>query len=574
MPSDSRTGRILRVLAIAAFVALLLFGPLTENTLLDKLFALTLVLCVTLALLLASARPTFALLLSALVFGTLEISGRLKFAYLATPLLAPDLEYFINGDTVDVIRRYPQLLATSLLVLILLTVLPGLAFVVDRPRLFAERSRPVRAVLRSFGTLVTVAVAIACVSPSGPFAGAFGKPMWLAITDKSYLTNFFTSFDDTVVVKPAIAADVNRKIDWSVQRKLPALKRSPDVVTILEESTFDPRIMELCTLPVCHRPMFDPDQHTRANGLLTVHTFGGGTWTSEFALLTGLAHDLFGNAGLYAPYNLAPRVEFSLPRAFKAAGYRAIAIYPMSGEFLNARNAYRHYGFDAFYDGTDYGLDWESHDADLLAVFRQIYAEERQSHGEQPLFIFMLTLHQHGPHMRPLAELPKPYDKPLFPGSFKPKKLDDWLNLNLSNYLQRLQESDEMLTVLEDQLWNTDRPAVLLHFGDHQPSFDGAIHVIPKKVPKAAGPNSFKVTYYMLKSNFPLRTKFDYPVIDIAFLGSLLLETAGVPENAFYQANSLLRERCKGRYFDCADKKLLMSYHDHVFNHLDDLRDE
>ncbi|MEO8459480.1 MAG: LTA synthase family protein [Dokdonella sp.] len=574
MHSDSRTSRVLRVLAIVAFVALLLFGPLTENTLLDKLFALTLVLCVTLALLLASARPTFAMLLSALLFGTLEISGRLKFAYLATPLLAPDLEYFINGDTVDVIRRYPQLLAISLLVLVLLTVLPALAFVVDCPRLFAERSRYARAALRSFGTLATLAVAIACISPSGPFAGVFGKPMWLAITDKSYLTNFFTSFDDTVVTKPAITSDVDRKIGWSVQRKSPVLKRSPDVVAILEESTFDPRIMELCTLPVCRRPMFDPDQRTRANGLLTVHTFGGGTWTSEFALLTGLAHDLFGNAGLYAPYNLAPRVEFSLPRAFKAAGYRAIAIYPMSGEFLNARNAYRHYGFDAFYDGTDYGLDWESHDADLLAVFRRIYAEEKKSHGDQPLFVFMLTLHQHGPHMRALVELPAPYDKPLFPGSFKPQKLDDWLNLNLSNYLQRLQESDEMLTALEGQLWSADRPAVLLHFGDHQPSFDGAIHVIAKKVPKEVGPNSNKVTYYMLKSNFPLRTQFDYPVIDIAFLGSLLLETAGIPENAFYQANSLLRERCKGRYFDCPDKKLLMSYHDLVFNHLDDLRDE
>ena len=39
-----------------------------------------------------------------------------------------------------------------------------------------------------------------------------------------------------------------------------------------------------------------------------------------------------------------------------AAGYRAIAIYPMTGDFINARNAYKYYGFDAFYDGQDYGL--------------------------------------------------------------------------------------------------------------------------------------------------------------------------------------------------------------------------
>src|SRR4029453_6509984 len=100
-----------------------------------------------------------------------------------------------------------------------------------------------------------------------------------------------------------------------------------DVISILEESTFDPRILKVCTLPMCKHKMFDADRNTRAHGLLTVHTFGGGTWTSEFALLTGLAHTLFGNAGLYAPYNLAPRVEHTLPKAFKSAGYRGVALY-------------------------------------------------------------------------------------------------------------------------------------------------------------------------------------------------------------------------------------------------------
>jgi phosphoglycerol transferase MdoB-like AlkP superfamily enzyme len=319
--------------------------------------------------------------------------------------------------------------------------------------------------------------------------------------------------------------------------------------------------------------MFDADASTRAHGPLSVHTFGGGTWTSEFSLLTGLSHTLFGNAGLYAPYNLAPRVAFTLPKAFKSAGYRAIAVYPMSGDFLNARNAYDYYGFDAFYDGTEYGLGWESHDADLLAVFERIYADEKRIHPDQPLFVFMLTLHQHGPHMVPLAQLPAPYDKPLFTGAFKPKELDEWLNLNLGNYLERLQQSDAMIAELEKFLLGGDHPAVLMHFGDHQPSFDGAINEISKTVPKEAGPNAHQVTYYMLKSNFPVRATFDYPVLDISFLGSTLLEVAGVPKNEFFQANTLLRERCKGRYMDCKDSKTVISYHDFVFTNLQDLHE-
>ena len=113
-----------------------------------------------------------------------------------------------------------------------------------------------------------------------------------------------------------------------------------------------------------------------------------------------------------------------------------------------------------------------------------------------------------------------------------------------------------------------------MHFGDHQPSFDGAIHAIPKLVPKEAGPNSSMVTYYSIKSNYPVLRKFDYPVLDIAFLGALVLDIAGVPKDAFYQANTLLRERCKGRYLDCQDTNMVASYHDYVFNTLKDLREE
>ena len=154
-----------------------------------------------------------------------------------------------------------------------------------------------------------------------------------------------------------------------------------------------------------------------------------------------------------------------------------------------------------------------------------------------------------------------------------PPDLDAWLNLNLGNYLQRVHESSAMLARLQEHLWNTGRPTVLMHFGDHQPSFDGAINEIPKTVPKPASPVAHWVTYYMVKSNFPVRARYDYPVFDIAFLGSLVLDVAGVPKDAFYQANTLLRERCKGRNLDCDNKKTVASYHDYIFNVLGDLRE-
>ena len=574
MANTPRRVRVLRLFALVTFLVMIALGPLTEHTWPERLFTATLALATALCVVFATARAALALLVAALVFGALEIAGTLKFTYLQTPVLAPDLEYFINEDTIGVIARYPFLAGVSIAAIVLIPALLIVAFFGEPPSLLRDRPLAVRGSVRVLGTLAAAALVCVSLMPTGPFWHVFNKPMWITINDKSFLTDFFTSFNDTVVTQPEIPAKIDYKQSWKLERPMQAPATKPDVVAILEESTFDPRILKACTLPECKRKMFDADKYTKAHGLLTVHTFGGGTWTSEFAVLTGLAHTLFGAAGLYAPYNLAPRVDHTLPRMLRAAGYRAIAIYPMTGDFLNARNAYDYYGFDAFYDGTEYGLGWESRDADLLKVFERIYADEKRERPDQPLFVFMLTLHQHGPHMTPLAELPAPYDKPLFTGKFAPKDLDDWLNLNLGNYLERLQQSDAMMSDLEKVLLGGDKPVVLMHFGDHQPSFDGAIHAIPKQVPKEAGPNSSMVTYYSIKSNYPVKRKFDYPVLDIAFLGALTLDIAGVPKDAFYQANTLLRERCKGRYLDCKDTNMVASYHDYVFNRLKDLREE
>lgn len=575
IPGKSRFRvRALRSFALLAFVAMLVCVPLAEKLVIEKAFALAIVSTLTLALLFATGRLVFSLLVPALVFGALAIASMFKLEFMMTPALAPDLKYYFNWQIVAVISRYPLLLGFSVIVIVLIPLLLVPAWRWDSvPERLRLRNWPAR-ILRASGLLASVAMLTACLSPSGPFAQAFNKPMWATITDRSYVTAFMTSFSDTEARVPSSPANVDRSIKWTIETPPATTRHQPDVVAILEESTFDPHMLDVCTIPQCDLAMFNVGPDTRAASPLTVHTFGGGTWTSEFALETGLDDELFGNAGLYAPYSLSPRVEYSLARNFKAAGYRVIAVYSHTGEFLNARNAYANYGFDKFYDGTDNGLGWHSTDAELFDVFKQIYAEETSEHPDQPLFIFTLTLHQHGPHMIPLEQLPAPFDKPLFKGKFKPAELDVWLNLNLGNYLQRAALSSEMIESMRELLWGSGRPTVMMHFGDHQPSFDGAIHAIPKTVPKAAGLNENRVTYYRLLSSFPMPWMNSYDVLDITYLGSMLLDAAGVPKDSFYQANSLLRDRCEGRYLTCKDRNLLDSYHDYIFNTLKDVRDE
>jgi phosphoglycerol transferase MdoB-like AlkP superfamily enzyme len=579
LPALGRT-RIITGVALIGFAVLFSAGPMQQATAVECLFAVALLLTSVVLVGFATRRFAFALALPSVIFGGLLVASVLKFHYLTTPLLAPDLVYFLNRDLLEVSTRYPSIMLALIGGALLIPGLLIVAWWLDRPRLFAAmRTRP-RRCLQFAGMFAAIALLLIIDSPAGPFGVVFEKGMWQAMNDKSYLVNFFTSFYQTEIRIPPAAADVDPNISWSQSAvdnppacsvrdcaagKTPKIAQDhPDIVAVLEESTFDPMLLKMCTLPQCRRKMFEADGRTRAHGPLVVHAWGGGTWTSEFALLSGMAHTSFGDAGLYAPYNLAPRISHSLPKVLHAAGYRIIAIYPMSGNFINARNAYKFYGFDAFYDGQDYGLSWESTDNDLIQVFNQVYDKEKNTIGKQPLFVMMLTLRQHGPHMTPFRQLPPPFDKPLFPGTFKPKDLDEWLNLNLNNYLYRLADSDAAIAQLEKKLLDGERPALLFHFGDHQPSFDGAIREIPKTVPASVVDPNY-VTYYMLKTNYKPARSYEYPALDLSFSASLILDIAGVKKDAFFQASALLRQRCDGAYVDCKDKPLVDSYDNYIF---------
>ena len=66
----------------------------------------------------------------------------------------------------------------------------------------------------------------------------------------------------------------------------------PDIIVIQHESIFDPRIFGLPVEPIVES-FLSPE-----NGLygsLNVDIFGGGSWQSEFSLLTGLSSASFGS---------------------------------------------------------------------------------------------------------------------------------------------------------------------------------------------------------------------------------------------------------------------------------------
>lgn len=542
--------------ALAIFAISIALTAWQEPLPLQRAFITGLMLCTFGVLLFAFGRFATALLVGGGLFLLLKFVAELKLRYLDSQLMPSDFIYYVRTSLLDTLRHYPHLYVLGIGLCVLLPPLLYLTWRWDWRVLGALRSR--RAAGMRAGGIVLYALAFwLCMLPTGPFAKVHARNAWQKMSDDAQLTNFFVNLHDADVQWPAMSGDAVAERDWGATAtgspgSMPP--PYPDIVQVLEESTFDPSIYDACNVPQCRVAMFRPDARTRAHGVLRVHTFGGGTWVSEFAALTGMPQDIFGSGGMYAPYVLAPNVHDALALQLRRLGYLTIGVYPTSADFINGRNAYRNYGFDHLYGAEELGLEeWEESDAQMFAAAKRIYDKVRKP--GQPVFIMILTLNQHGPHdHRPMSALPPPYRNLL-------RGLSPNVALNFDTYLARLHDSDVAMRGLEHAFLDRAQPTVLMHFGDHQPSFNGQIRDLPRRLPAALQPYRHYLTYYMLKSNFAGPPLPQYPMLDIAFLPGMVLQAAGVPTDAYFTASAALRTRCNGLYDDCAVPGLLASYH-------------
>jgi len=559
----TRTGAV-SLGALLLFAGCVFATAMQEPKVLQQVFVLALMLCTFGALLFVTARFATALVVCSALFAVIKFLSVLKIKYLEESLMPSDFIYYAGTSLLDTLRHYPHLYLLSIGICV---VVPPLLWLVWRwdLHLFVGRRWLSALGLRMGGILLSVLAFLICMLPNGPFAQVHNRGVWEKLSDDAQLTNFFINFDDARVHLPAMSSDAIAEQQWgSTAQGEPGSAHPPypDIVQVLEESTFDPSIFAACGVPECRLQLFQADARTRGTGVLRTHTFGGGTWVSEFATLTGMPQDIFGPGGMYAPYVLAPHVRDALAMQLRRLGYLTIAIYPTEGSFINGRNAYKSYGFDHLYDVNELKLDeWEETDKQMFDAAKRVYDQVKKP--GQPVFIMILTINQHGPHDDlPLAQLPAPFNRGLLTG------LSPAATINFSAYLSRLHDSDVAMRGLEHDFLDRAQPTLLVHFGDHQPSFEGMIRPMARTLPLALQPYRDYLTYYMLKSNFAGEPLPSYPMMDIAFLPSMLLQAAGLPKDPYFSALHELRTRCNGLYDDCKIPGLIDSYHAWTFGRL------
>jgi hypothetical protein len=531
----------------------------------------TLIACgVVLGLLLTlTRRPLTSCALTLYIGATLLVASLVKQSFLGMPMTLADLRFFLLRPTVnaELFINYP-LLGLSLVALIgygVAVLFCGLAL---EPRCTVLSAPRTGIVLRAACTLVPLLALVTglrqeATRPAGSPDNFDAWQAFLTLHDmerpQGPLARLSIFFDNRDIIATLPQARTQHRFpDPAADASTPQSDRQPDIMMVLEESTFDPTLIARCPLALCDSPLLHPPRRAAASeqGALLVHSTGGGTWLSEFAFLTGFDWRAFGRGGAYAPVSVAPRVQHALALQLRAAGYRTIAVYPTDGNFLSARSAYASYGFEEFHATEDLHFSASWHSVRDIEVFEHALELAERADDPRPVFVFVLTIRNHGPHGEPGAVIPKDFDS-----------LQKRTTSGLADYVGRMRDSASDYATLARRWLGSPRPRVLGWFGDHQPETAWEYTGHPSALRSARLPANLPagqleyLTRYQFIANFPAHTEAPAAgALDLAFLGAHLLRFAGLPLDADERATLVLATRCHGLMLGCEDHDLLADY--------------
>ena len=176
---------------------------------------------------------------------------------------------------------------------------------------------------------------------------------------------------------------------------------------IQHELIFDPRVYGLPVEPVVEAFL---SPKNALYGSLNVDIFGGGSWQSEFSLLTGLSSASFGSNAYFLFKRGVGRFHNSLPHWLTALGYQTTLASSCRRNFLNYDEFYRSIGIGEriFADDFPSALRCSPIRGD---IFRRLVSRRRprRPHARRiagnaaPRFLYALTNFNHGPHNRRLV---------------------------------------------------------------------------------------------------------------------------------------------------------------------------
>lgn len=341
-----------------------------------------------------------------------------------------------------------------------------------------------------------------------------------------YILNFVLELNELKISPPdGYSAASVKELESKYETTPAASTVQPDIIVIMNESFSDLSVYgaELkANTEVL--PFFDSLTDNTVRGWAYTSVYGGGTSDSEWEMLTG-------NTMAFLPTGTVPYQQYiksptySLTSYLSSLGYTSYATHPCNGVNWNRNNAYRYLEFDKIEFCEAYPEEYlirdNVSDQEMYELMLDRY--DRQPKDE-PLFMFGVTMQNHGGY--DFGDI----------GLEKITLAGDQHNESAENYLTLIHESDKAFEMLIHELEKSDRPTVLLMFGDHQPSLSmdfleqlhgGALETLDEQMLR------YKVPF-VIWANYDIEEK-TVDCTSLNYLSVYLMEAAGLPLSPYQE---------------------------------------
>lgn len=300
----------------------------------------------------------------------------------------------------------------------------------------------------------------------------------------------------------------------------------PNVILIMNESFSDLRVLGNLQLNAENMQNIYGLQENTIHGYTNVSVLGGGTANSEFEALTGCSMGLLPASG-YAYQQYVKKPMESLVSIMKEEGYSTYSIHPESSKNWNRDKIYQMFGFDESYWKEDFKGEEQFHSGvSDRATYHKIEDLFERKDSEDRIFVFDVTMQNHGGYERQ---------------EYEPQDSIHAENINCEEanlYLSLINESDKAFGEMIRYFEGKSEKVIICMFGDHQPMFEDE-DFYEQIYAQTEGMDEIDKIFNQYKTPFIIWANYDIPEqddIDISanYLGALLLETAGIPKNSYF----------------------------------------
>ncbi len=373
-----------------------------------------------------------------------------------------------------------------------------------------------------------------------------------------YLTYFFSSLPETLdtlwrgqLLEAALRAPGPA---FQIRTACRPATAPPHIILIHQESVVPPSHFPQLTYDRSLDPFFRSHDDQLHN--MRVETYGGASWLTEFSLLTGLSTYSFGSMRSFVQLLMAGRIQDTLPQTLARCGYRNVVFYPMLRNFVSNDRFYNAIGLKEIFDAKDQRAKVVN-ERDRFYYDNALNEMERHfAKGPQPLFTFVQTMATHWPYSVKFS--PEIEVAGGAPGTHP----------EMHEYLRRLAIARLDYNYLKAELQRRfpDQRFLIVHYGDHHPMATRTLlgfheRTEAEDVHLDIDSPGF-LTYFVVDGlNYRPPDLPEQDVIDVPYLGTLILEAAGLPLSDAYRERQRLLQVCEGRYYSCEDRGEILRFH-------------